>query len=97
VLVWSYRKINREFCFKHKHKELEFSKSCVEEEMINTVSGVFKHNVKESNIKFELFASSTKENRKIIGRSFVPCLVDDERQLLKCHKTNRSRRFKTRN
>ena len=63
------------FVLNNKHKELEFDKFylCGPEEMINIVSGVLKEkNVKESNIKFELFATSTQvnENRKIIRRTF---------------------------
>ncbi|QZK89004.1 ferredoxin--NADP reductase [Flavobacterium sp. CHNK8] len=72
------------FVLNTKHKELDFDKFylCGPEEMINTVSGVLKeHNVKESNIKFELFASSTKENKiekSLGGHSKITVLVDDE-------------------
>jgi ring-1,2-phenylacetyl-CoA epoxidase subunit PaaE len=46
-----------------------------------------EHNVKESNIKFELFATLPKRNRKIIRRPFkITIMVDDEERLLKCHK-----------
>jgi ring-1,2-phenylacetyl-CoA epoxidase subunit PaaE len=72
------------FVLNNKHKELEFDKFylCGPEEMINIVSGVLKeHNVKESNIKFELFASSTKENKiekSLGGHSKITIMVDDE-------------------
>ena len=72
------------FVLKNKHKELEFDKFylCGPEEMINMVSDVLKeHNVKDSNIKFELFASSTKENKieaSLSGHSKITIMVDDE-------------------
>ncbi|CAM3953238.1 ferredoxin--NADP reductase [Flavobacterium weaverense] len=72
------------FVLKNKHKELEFDKFylCGPEEMINIVSDVLKeHNVKESNIKFELFASSTAENKiekSLSGHSKITIMVDDE-------------------
>jgi ring-1,2-phenylacetyl-CoA epoxidase subunit PaaE len=72
------------FVLNNKHKELEFDKFylCGPEEMINIVSGVLKeHNVKESNIKFELFSSSTKENKieqSLGGHSKITIMVDDE-------------------
>lgn len=72
------------FVLNNKHKELDFDKFylCGPEEMINIVSGVLKeHNVKESNIKFELFASSTKENaieKSLGGHSKITIMVDDE-------------------
>ncbi|MFV8441369.1 2Fe-2S iron-sulfur cluster-binding protein [Flavobacterium sp. LB2P44] len=72
------------FVLNNKHKELEFDKFylCGPEEMINTVSAVLKeHNVKESAIKFELFSSSTKENKiekSLGGHSKITIMVDDE-------------------
>ena len=72
------------FVLNNKHKELEFDKFylCGPEEMINIVSGVLKEkNVKESNIKFELFATSTQVNeikKSLGGHSKITILVDDE-------------------
>ena len=72
------------FVLKNKHKELEFDKFylCGPEEMINIVSDVLKeHNVKDSAIKFELFASSTAENnieKSLSGHSKITIMVDDE-------------------
>ncbi|MBF7092744.1 ferredoxin--NADP reductase [Flavobacterium sp. ALJ2] len=72
------------YVLNNKHKELEFDKFylCGPEEMINTVSGILKEkNVKESAIKFELFTSSTQENKidtSLEGHSKITVLVDDE-------------------
>jgi ring-1,2-phenylacetyl-CoA epoxidase subunit PaaE len=72
------------FILNNKHKELTFDKFylCGPEEMINTVSAVLKeHNVPEKNIKFELFSSSTSENKiqeSLGGHSKITVLVDDE-------------------
>ncbi|MFV8269065.1 2Fe-2S iron-sulfur cluster-binding protein [Flavobacterium sp. GT2N3] len=72
------------FVLNNKHKELEFDKFylCGPEEMINIVSGVLKeHNVKETVIKFELFSTSTKENKiekSLVGHSKITIMVDDE-------------------
>jgi ring-1,2-phenylacetyl-CoA epoxidase subunit PaaE len=72
------------FVLNNKHKELEFDKFylCGPEEMINTVSGVLKEkNVKESAIKFELFSTSSKENKiekSLEGHSKITVMVDDE-------------------
>ena len=72
------------FVLKNKHKELEFDKFylCGPEEMINKVTDVLKeHNVKDSAIKFELFASSTAENtieKSLSGHSKITIMVDDE-------------------
>jgi ring-1,2-phenylacetyl-CoA epoxidase subunit PaaE len=72
------------FVLNNKHKELTFDKFylCGPEEMINTVSGVLKeHNVSEKNIKFELFTSSTSENKiqeSLGGHTKITILVDDE-------------------
>ncbi|MCC9072405.1 ferredoxin--NADP reductase [Flavobacterium sp. F-65] len=72
------------YVLNNKHKELEFDKFflCGPEEMINTVSGILKEkNVKESAIKFELFTTSTQENKidtSLEGHSKITVLVDDE-------------------
>ncbi|MCV9929716.1 ferredoxin--NADP reductase [Flavobacterium sp. LS1R49] len=72
------------YVLNNKHKELEFDKFylCGPEEMINTVSGILKEkNVRESAIKFELFTSSTQENKidtSLEGHSKITVLVDDE-------------------
>ncbi|MDD5148948.1 MAG: ferredoxin--NADP reductase [Flavobacterium sp.] len=72
------------FVLNNKHKELEFDKFylCGPEEMINTVSTVLKeHNIAEKNIKFELFSTSTAENKiekSLEGHTKISILVDDE-------------------
>ncbi|MDN3675381.1 ferredoxin--NADP reductase [Flavobacterium branchiarum] len=72
------------YVLNNKHKELQFDKFylCGPEEMINTVSDILKEkNVKESAIKFELFTSSTQENKidtSLEGHSKITVLVDDE-------------------
>jgi len=72
------------FVLNTKHKELTFDKFylCGPEEMINTVSAVLKeHNVAEKNIKFELFSSSSAENKiekSLEGHTKITILVDDE-------------------
>lgn len=72
------------FVLNNKHKELKFDKYylCGPEEMINTVSGVLKeHNVSEKDIKFELFSSSSAENKiekSLEGHTKITILVDDE-------------------
>ena len=72
------------FVLKNKHKELEFDKFylCGPEEMINIVSDVLKEqNVKDSAVKFELFASSSAENnieKSLSGHSKITIMVDDE-------------------
>ncbi len=72
------------FVLNNKHKELTFEKFylCGPEEMINTVSAVLKEqNVAEKNIKFELFSSSSTENKiqeSLGGHSKITVLVDDE-------------------
>ena len=72
------------FVLNTKHKELAFDKFylCGPEEMINTVSAVLKeHNVAEKNIKFELFSSSSAENKiekSLEGHSKITIMVDDE-------------------
>ena len=72
------------FVLNNKHKELEFDKFylCGPEEMINTVSKVLKeHNIKDSDIKFELFSASTAEHKiekSLEGHTTVTMIVDDE-------------------
>ena len=72
------------FVLNNKHKELKFDKFylCGPEEMINTVSGVLAvHNVSEKDIKFELFSSSSTENKiekSLEGHTKITILVDDE-------------------
>jgi ring-1,2-phenylacetyl-CoA epoxidase subunit PaaE len=72
------------FVLNNKHKEKEFDKFylCGPEEMINAVSAVLKeHNVADKNIKFELFSTSTKENKAASshdGHTKITVFVDDE-------------------
>jgi ring-1,2-phenylacetyl-CoA epoxidase subunit PaaE len=72
------------FVLNNKHKEIEFDKFylCGPEEMINLVSDVLKEkNVKESAIKFELFSTSSKENKiekSLEGHTKITVMVDDE-------------------
>jgi ring-1,2-phenylacetyl-CoA epoxidase subunit PaaE len=72
------------YILKEKHASLDFDKFylCGPEEMINTVSDALKEkNIKESDIKFELFSSSTKENtieQSLEGHAQITVMVDDE-------------------
>lgn len=72
------------FVLKNKHKEKEFDKFylCGPEEMINRVSDVLKeNNVKEKDIKFELFSSSSSENeiqKSLEGHTKITVLVDGD-------------------
>ncbi|TPD71980.1 ferredoxin--NADP reductase [Flavobacterium microcysteis] len=72
------------FILKNKHASVEFDKFylCGPEEMINTVNNVLKEsNIKEKDIKFELFSASTKENKiseSLEGHTKVTVMVDDE-------------------
>jgi len=72
------------FVLKNKHKEKEFDKFylCGPEEMINTVSHVLKeNNVKEKDIKFELFSASTSENtisKSLEGHTKITILLDGD-------------------
>lgn len=72
------------FVLKNKHKEKEFDKYylCGPEEMINTVSNVLKeNNVKEKDIKFELFSTTTPENdvqKSLEGHTKITVLVDGD-------------------
>ena len=69
---------------KNKHKEKEFDKFylCGPEEMINAVSNVLKeNNVKEKDIKFELFSASSTENqvqKSLEGHTKITVLVDGD-------------------
>ncbi|WP_291117607.1 ferredoxin--NADP reductase [Flavobacterium sp. UBA6135] len=72
------------FVLKNKHKEKEFDKFylCGPEEMINRVSDVLKeNNVKEKDIKFELFSASSSENeiqKSLEGHTKITVLVDGD-------------------
>ena len=77
-------KANVNHILNNKHKEKEFDKFylCGPEEMINLVSSVLKeHNVAEKNIKFELFSTSSSENKTATshnGHTKITLLVDGE-------------------
>jgi ring-1,2-phenylacetyl-CoA epoxidase subunit PaaE len=68
----------------NKNAALEFDKFylCGPEEMINTVSKVLKeHNIKDTAIKFELFSSSSTEDKQVSsheGHTKITIMVDDE-------------------
>lgn len=72
------------FVLKNKHKEKVFDKFylCGPEEMINRVSDVLKeNNVKEKDIKFELFSASSSENeikKSLEGHTKITVLVDGD-------------------
>lgn len=72
------------FVLNNKHKELEFDKYylCGPEEMIGLVADLLKErNVKEKDIKFELFTSSKVEENKLEpleGHTKITVMVDDE-------------------
>lgn len=72
------------FVLHNKHNEKTFEKFflCGPEEMINLVSNTLKEqNIKESDIKFELFSTPTSEDDKEIsvqGHTQVTFLLDDE-------------------
>jgi ring-1,2-phenylacetyl-CoA epoxidase subunit PaaE len=72
------------YILKEKHASLDFDKFylCGPEEMINTVSDALKEkNIKESDIKFELFSTSTKEHaieKSLDGHAQITVMVDDE-------------------
>lgn len=72
------------FILNNKHKEMDFDKFylCGPEEMINTVSMVLKeHNIKEKDIRFELFFAPKTENQikeSLEGHTKITVLVDDE-------------------
>ncbi|MDK2771947.1 MAG: ferredoxin--NADP reductase [Flavobacterium sp.] len=72
------------FVLHTKHNEKTFEKFylCGPEEMINIISSTLKEqNVKESDIKFELFSASSSENDKEIsaqGHTQITILLDDE-------------------
>lgn len=54
------------FVLNNKHKELQFDKILLvsdTEEMINTVSAILKEKNFKDSIKFELFSTSTSENK----------------------------------
>lgn len=73
------------FVLNNKHKELEFDKYylCGPEEMIALVADLLKErNVKEKDIKFELFTSAKVEENNIEGaqegHTKITVMVDDE-------------------
>ena len=72
------------YILKEKHASLNFDKFylCGPEEMINTVADALKEkNFKESDIKFELFSTSTKEHaieKSLDGHAQITVMVDDE-------------------
>ncbi|HQV35755.1 MAG TPA: ferredoxin--NADP reductase [Flavobacterium sp.] len=72
------------FVLKNKHKEKDFDKFylCGPEEMINLVTSVLKeNNIKEKDIKFELFSASSSENeisKSLEGHTKITILLDDE-------------------
>ena len=72
------------FILNNKYKEIDFDKFylCGPEEMITTVANVLKErNVKEKDIKFELFFAPKAENEidvSLNGHTKITVLVDDE-------------------
>ncbi len=72
------------FILNNKYKDIDFDKFylCGPEQMITIVSDVLKeHNIPEKNIKFELFTSSSTENKidqSLEGHTKITVLVDDE-------------------
>jgi ring-1,2-phenylacetyl-CoA epoxidase subunit PaaE len=72
------------YILKTKHAEMDFSKCylCGPEEMINIVSDTLKeNNISSSDIKFELFSTSSNENESVAGaegHTKISILVDDE-------------------
>ena len=72
------------YILKTKHAEMEFSKYylCGPEEMINLVANTLKeNNISDSDIKFELFSTSSNENESVggaEGHTKISILVDDE-------------------
>ena len=77
-------KANVNHVLNNKHKEKQFDKFylCGPEAMINLVSSVLKeHNVAEKNIKFELFSTSTSENKVAAsheGHTKITVMVDGD-------------------
>jgi ring-1,2-phenylacetyl-CoA epoxidase subunit PaaE len=72
------------YVLKSKHTEMEFSKYflCGPEEMIQIVTAALKeNNVSDSDIKFELFSTSSSGSKADVGASghtSISILVDDE-------------------
>lgn len=72
------------FILNNKYKEVEFDKFwlCGPEEMITTVSGVLKeHNIREKDIRFELFVPPKTEKQletPLEGHTKITVMVDDE-------------------
>ncbi|HEX9981533.1 MAG TPA: ferredoxin--NADP reductase [Flavobacterium sp.] len=72
------------FILNNRYKEIEFDKFylCGPEEMINTASTVLReHNIREKDIRFELFFAPKKENEidtSVEGHTKITVTVDDE-------------------
>lgn len=72
------------YVLKNKHKEKEFDKFylCGPEDMINLVSNTLKeNNVKEKDIKFELFTTTSAENeisKSLEGHTKVTIMLDSD-------------------
>lgn len=72
------------FILNNKHKEMDFDKFylCGPEEMINTISAVLKeHNVKEKDIRFELFFAPKAEHQidvSLQGHTKITVMVDGD-------------------
>ena len=72
------------FILNNRHKEKEFAKFylCGPEEMINTVSNVLReHNIREKDIRFELFFAPKDENEidsNLKGHTKITVLVDGD-------------------
>lgn len=72
------------FVLKNKHKEMDFDSFwlCGPEEMIKTVSGILKeNNVKDKDIHFELFTTTSEEKKVDIdasGNTRITVMVDNE-------------------
>ena len=84
ALVGRIDKTTVNYILKNKHAEMNFSKFylCGPEEMINLVTASLKeHNVSDSDIKFELFSTSSNKNESVggaDGHTKISILVDDE-------------------
>ena len=72
------------FILNNKHKEMDFDKFylCGPEEMINAISGVLKeHNIKEKDIRFELFFAPKADNEidvSLQGHTKITVMVDGD-------------------
>ena len=74
--------VNKVLFNDHKEKHFDSFYLCGPEEMITVVSTVLKeHNISEKNIKFELFSTSSIENKEAAahhGHTTVTMMVDNE-------------------